>query len=309
LIEKDMANIKWVIGSLLYFLGIGLWFIVIFSLIGWGLVLLVPSAGIAWIIGWMSSGLVRKTEKWPWFRNLWLWEVIRTSYFAYTIHGPGAKLMKREMSEVKVAGVSGIAGGAPLNKLMWAVYPHGIFPWTAIFHWALNPRFKDTIPCMHGLVMKIPLIRDMAGWCGATSVSSDDMITALNTTGRVIMCPDGIAGMAMKGRELKKRRGFLRIAKETNTYVVPVWIPEERSYYRMWMPLGRTLEPWLRYPIPLFVWGMLLFPLMPRMIQTRIYVGSSIHMNATKSVEQGYIEFYQAIEDLQEQADKEAVAK
>ena len=211
--------------------------------------------------------------------------------------------MRQEMDQ------GNLVSSVKIDKLMWAVYPHGVFPWTATFHWALNPRFKDTIPCMHGLVLNIPFIRDMAGWCGTTSVSEADMTAALDKTGRIMMCPDGIAGMAMKGRELKKRRGFLRIAKNTDTHVVPVWIPEERSYYRMWMPLGRTLEPWLRYPIPLFVWGMLLFPLMPRMLQTRIYVGNPIHMNGVKSVDQGYVEFYQAISDLQEQADKEAVQK
>ena len=111
----------------------------------------------------------------------------------------------------------------------------------------------------------------------------------------------------MKGRELKKRKGFLRLAKETNSQVVPVWIPEERSYYRIWMPLGHVLEPWLRYPIPLFIWGILFFPLLPRRVKTRIYVGTPIQIGAVKSVEQAYQEFYQAIEDLQEQADKEVV--
>lgn len=185
---------------------------------------------------------------------------------------------------------------------MWAIYPHGVFPWSAIFHWALNPRFKNTVPCMHGLVLKTPIVGDLAGWAGATSVSEKDMTDALQRTGRIVMCPEGIAGMANRGREVKKRRGFLSLAKKTGTHVVPIWIPEERSYYTMWLPFGRILEPWLRYPIPLFVWGRLLFPMMPKRVKTRIYVGAPISLGENKSVEQGYEEFYGAISDLQDQA-------
>lgn len=294
-----MENVKWAIGTTLYFAGIGLWFLVVAYLLGWAIVLALPTLCIGWIIGWISRSFTRRTELWPAFRSFWLWEKIRTSYFQYEVHGPGAGLVQSETS----GDDRRASGSASHQKLMWTVYPHGILPWTAIFFWGVNPAFKKVVPCIHSTIFLIPLLREMAGWMGCTTVSEKDIKTGLENTGRIVMAPGGIADIANEGNEVKKRRGFLRVAKEEGASVVPVWIPEERSYYRMWMPMGRTLERWLRYPVPMFIWGMTLMPLLPRRVRTRIFVGDPISMVGL-DIEQGYKLYYEAIEKLQKQADK-----
>lgn len=300
-VEKDMENVKWAIGTTLYFAGIGLWFIVVAYLLGWAIVLALPTLCIGWIIGWISRSFTRRTELWPAFRSFWLWEKIRTSYFEYEVYGPGTSLVEREMSDQEKNKVA--AGSFNYEKLMWTVYPHGILPWTAIFFWGVNPAFKKVIPCIHSTIFMIPLLREMAGWMGCTTVSEQDIKCGLWETGRIVMAPGGIADIANEGNDIKKRRGFLRVAKEAGAHVVPVWIPEERSYYRMWMPLGRSLEKWLRYPVPMFIWGMTLMPLLPKRVKTRIFVGDPIYMK-DRDIEKGYEMYYKAIKQLQEQARK-----
>lgn len=103
---------------------------------------------------------------------------MRQSYFQYTIHGPGKSFADKEMKP------SSFEDGCKAKKVIWAVYPHGILPWTAIFFWGLNPAFDDVVPCIHGMMFKIPLIREMAGWMGCTSVDSKDMLNALQTHGK-----------------------------------------------------------------------------------------------------------------------------
>jgi len=276
--------IKWVIGTVLYFTFIGLWFIILVGLFLWGIVLLLPTMILWWLVGVLSGSFFKKTEKWPKFRSFWLWEYIRKHYFQYSVHGPGRDLLLND-DETK-------------GKIMWTVNPHGIFPWTAIFYWGLNPKYEYVVPCIHSSIFLIPLIRDMAGWIGCTSVKREDIEIALKKTGRIVMAPGGIADIANTGNTVKKRYGFLRLAKRTGSCVVPIWIPEERSYYRMWLPFGRSLERFFRYPIPMFMWGSLFLPFLPKKIQTRIYAGDPISLENI-SVEKGYELYYKSISELQ----------
>lgn len=289
-----MVTANKLIGTVLYFVCIGLWFIVLTSCLFWAIILVLPPMFIWWLIGVASAGFIKRTVPWPAFKAFWLWESIRKHYFEYTVHGPGKDLIEREMS----SDVSATGSANKYKKLMWTVYPHGILPWTAIFFWGLNPKFKSVIPCIHSSIFMIPLIRDMAGWMGCTTVDKQDMITALNNSGRIVMAPGGIADIAAKGNDVVKRMGFLKLAKETGACVVPIWIPEERSYYSMWLPLGRTLESFLCYPFPMFTWGLFWLPFIPKKIKTRILVGDPIQLKDI-SVKQAYTLYYKAIVDLQ----------
>lgn len=122
------------------------------------------------------------------------------------------------------------------------------------------------------------------------------------------MAPGGIADIANTGNVVTKRYGFLKLAKQTCTPVVPVWIPEERSYYSMWLPMGRVLERWLSYPVPMFIWGSRFFPLMPKRIATRIFVGDAIHMNETTDLDVAHAAFYSSIAKLQQLADEQMLS-
>ena len=165
---------------------------------------------------------------------------------------------------------------------MWAVYPHGVFPWTPIFYWGLNPAFNSLLPCIHSGVFMIPLLRDLAGWMGCISANKRDIINALENGNSVLITPGGLQDIQYKYNKIKKRRGFLKIAKETKTSVVPVWIDGERQHYSY------------------FIWGNSYLPFLPKKIQTRIIIGEPISLKNI-SVEEGYDLYYSAISKLQNQ--------
>lgn len=254
------------IGTILYFFSIGIWFILLFSLFIWSLPVLI----LVYLLGVVSALFTRKTVFWPAFRNHWIWEWFRRSYFQYTVEGPG------ELH--------------PKGKVMYAIYPHGTLPVSTFFYFCTNgPEFPDTITCIHSAVFKIPLLSDIAQWLNCTTVSKHDIVTALNSTGSIAINPGGIQDIAFTDTStVCKRYGFLRIAKEEKCLVVPIWIPQERSFFSVWMPLGRTLEPYLGYPFPLFIW-----PLFPRRIKSTIRVGNAIDFSSKNiSVEDAYNQFY-----------------
>lgn len=128
-------------------------------------------------------------------------------------------------------------------------------------------------------------------------------MSALHDDGRIYMCPGGVADIENTGDNIKRRRGFLRVARETRSHVVPVWCPEERSYYSHWLPLGKTLKEWLFFPIPMIIVGRWWCPLVPRPPKvSRVFVGEPIAWDDEHQEER----FWHQMIELQLAANKES---
>lgn len=225
-----------VIGIALYFLGIGLWVILFFTALCWA---------IPWLLFAYLAGFLSRTGSWPEMRNFRIWNWIRESYFQFKVQGHA------------------LTFDSEAGKL-YAIYPHGHFSMTTLFFFALNPTFAHARGAIHSLIFYLPLFGSFARWLDAIGVTPDEMSLVLNGGGTIFMCPGGVNEIAKTGHDITRRSGFIRIACETNSDLIPVWCPQERGYFSHYLPLGKLFEPFFHFPVPMFIWGLWWMPLLPR---------------------------------------------
>lgn len=228
-------------------------------------------------------------QSWHAFVHWGLWEWFRKAYFAYDLEGDRVGI---EMLTLP-SRVS--------NPVIWAVYPHGSYPITPTFFWALNPRFYgNTSVAIHNFVFYVPVMRSLMYWVGGIRTDESAIRNQLQNGKSVCLCPGGVTEIAKSRNTIHKRTGFLRIAYETKTPVIPVWCPDERSYYNQWRPLGNWLERWLGYPYPLVPLGRWWSPLVPKpFARSRIRVGKPLHVEEYSDLGSLCDTFWKEMERLQ----------
>lgn len=269
-----MIMIKKGCGYLLYFLGLGLWFILLSVLLFWA----IPWIVLAFLAGWLTH-----SREWPELKEYTVWKWLRNYYFKFEVIG--------KLPDTPDQG-----------RVIYAIYPHGHFSVTATFYWALNPTFSNARAAVHSAIFYIPIFGSFVRWIGAIGVTEKEMKKALKADHPIYMCPGGVAEIDKTGTDIVRRSGFIRVAHETGAVLYPIWCPEERSYYSHWMPLGRTLQSLFGFPIPLFIWGKWWCPVLPRNLpgqqRSRIFVGGPVTTEgkALRDVEE---EFWRVMQELQ----------
>jgi hypothetical protein len=260
------------LGYALYFLGLGLWFILLSALLFWS----IPWIVLAFFAGWLTH-----SREWREFKEFTLWKWLRDFYFKFELIG--------KLPDTPDDG-----------RIIYAIYPHGHFSMTATFYWALNPLFSNARAAVHSFIFYVPLFASFVRWIGAIPVTEREMKAALKAGRPIYMCPGGVAEIAKTGHDIVKRSGFIRIACETGATLYPVWCPDERSYYSHWMPLGRALEHVFGFPIPLFIWGKWWCPVLPNnsISGSRIYVGTPVTTEG-KTRAEVETEFWNEMAELQ----------
>jgi 1-acyl-sn-glycerol-3-phosphate acyltransferase len=228
--------IRKIVGLGLYFLGLGLWVILL-------------TVGLFWIVPWLVlayiAGYLSHVREWPEIRDFQVWRWLRNSYFKFRPTGE-------------------VLPNPDVEPFIYAIYPHGHFAITPLVFFALNPRFKSARPAVHSALFYIPVFSTMMKWLGAIPATRDAMLATLKEGKSIYMTPGGVADICNTGNTVKRRFGFLEVAKEAGVKVIPIWCPMERSYYTQYLPLGRTLESLFYFPIPMFLWGLWWFPFLPR---------------------------------------------
>lgn len=281
------------LGISLFFAGISLWIAVAVYVSGVLLLALVPVLPVVFLAG-LCTNAFQRTRPWPAFRAFWAWSWARRELFRFKVSGHPKAVELYEKERTK-------DGASERKRIIWAIYPHGHFSLTAAFLWGTDPKLSHTVGAVHSVLFWLPFVGSLVGWLGCTTVSETDMKRVLTTgTGRLFMCPGGVADASNTGSTVKKRRGFLRVARETGAVVVPVWAPQERSYYRQWLPLGRTLEKWLFFPVPMFIWGRWWCPLLPRHVEASpVLLGEPIDWEGGRTLEEGERLYWERLSKLQ----------
>ena len=280
-----------VCGLIFHFIAIGIWFIVLSVLIGWSVFLALPTIAITFLLGYTFSSYT-KTIEWPGFVDWSGWKYLRTNVFCFRYDGTRLGLDTLDFHYK--------------NPVIWAIYPHGHYALTATLAWALDPvyRLRGARGAVHKFLFYIPFLNSLMGWIGAIDASPESMRnTLLIEKKSIYMCPGGVADITNRGNVVVKRSGFLRIARECNTPVVPVWCPDERSYYRHWGPISNWTNSFIGFPFPTFIigrWWCPLLPILPR--ESRILLGDPITWDDGKTVEEASDQYWKALGQLQEQA-------
>lgn len=252
------------LGIFVYFLFVGLWFIVA------GLLLF---AAIPWMLLVFFAGYMSNARPWPELKHWTLWMWVRKYYFRFK--------------------PCGNASAHTNTHVLYAVFPHGHYSMTHLFYFTLNPKFADLRPAIHGFLFYVPFFATLARWVSAVSVERGELLEALQQ-GPIIMCPAGIRDMTNEGTQTDRRhQGFLSVAAEANVKVVPVWCPQERSYYTHYLPFGRVLERFFYLPFPVIILGRWWCPIIPRapLADSEVRFGAPMDPNNQE-------EFWAALEGL-----------
>eukprot|EP00775_Hariotina_reticulata_P011662 gene11662-11805_t len=106
-------------------------------------------------------------------------------------------------------------GVVPLSPIVAATYICTAWPWMRVYALAANSVFS------------VPYLRHLTTWWGAAPATEENF-KALLKRGNVAVIVGGIAEMYMKhpAKErimLRRRKGFVRVAVETGTSIVPVY--------------------------------------------------------------------------------------
>lgn len=156
---------------------------------------------------------VTGARRWEWFCSRpWLWSAV-SRYFRATVLGKSL---------------------SPDETYMFGFHPHGIYPLTCIWLGLCN-EWKKAQPGISfsslaaTIVCRTPFMRDVVLWSGVRDVSRRTISMALEEKTSVMLVPGGQAEMFLHTddpnivRVVTRHKGFVRMAIQTGTPLVPVF--------------------------------------------------------------------------------------
>lgn len=276
-------------GLVIHFIGMGLWFLLSGWFFFWFVILVLPAAPLAFVLGYMTRAHVR-SQHWPAFVSWWGWDLLRERYFQFELRGDDN-------------GCALVQDPPPSERpVIYAIYPHGHYAITPTIYWGLNGKFSGrVVGAVHTILFYMPLLGTVVGWTGAVGATEKEIRTALDSGKSVAMTPGGVADITNRGHVVTRRSGFIRLAHATKTPIVPIWCPQERSYYNHWSPLGDLLKPLFGFPIPTIIYGRWWCPVLPRYVASpaTIRVGKPLNWDHGQSVDVMSLDFYKSLGMLQ----------
>lgn len=179
----------------------------------------------------------------------------------------------------------------PLKKdqhYVFAFHPHGVQPFTVMWI-QLSKSWREGFPGLRFSVMTasvmhfVPVMRDILQWLGGREVSKESIINALGKKESILLVPGGQQEMMesqSKTEEIRiitKHQGFIRIAMQSGTPLVPVLSfgeVEVMDFVRV-PALQRFFISRVGIPVPFFPYGLLGFPI-PRPVPCVVVFGKPI---------------------------------
>jgi len=170
-----------------------------------------------------------------------------------------------------------IRGDTKGEPRLYIHYPHGVITMSV---WA-NVLSDDTSNDMRVATLNsnfyVPILRELVLCFGFISANRGSIVHCLQKTHKSVMLMAGgaqEAPLVKRGIVLDKRKGFVKIAIETGTPIVPVYTFGERDVYNVYTPpkgsllkgIQKLFRKVTRGTIPYF-WGRLwIFPRRVKMV-------------------------------------------
>ena len=171
----------------------------------------------------------------------------------------------------------------PDGPVLYIAHPHGLFSMAPFLHWASGvtqwPSEKKVHMAIHSVFFSIPIVREVCESFGVVEATDSEIRAVLEKGESVALLTGGVQEISLyePGKmilNLRKRKGFARIAKELNVPIVPVltfgenelfppvtgfWTQKVQLYLRnlvgiaLPLPTWKSVKNWfglLRGPLP-----------------------------------------------------------
>jgi hypothetical protein len=194
-------------------------------------------------------------RKWTMFRYSKLWNILRL-YVSFVIHDAESN------TPIQGSLWKHIESFGDNSNFIFACHPHGLIPLGPLLTFGAPSQIhfprKDKLGPpprlhVHRLLFAIPFLRDLCLWLGFLDISESVLRTRLAAKEPIALLPAGSRGIIGGTAVEIVHCGFLRLAFEYKTSVVPCWTPKESHIFKTW-DLFPAIRQWAvaatGYPFP-----------------------------------------------------------
>ena len=199
----------------------------------------------------------------------------------------GLKTTMEDPKSIVEIGQKGNSG------ILFAMEPHDLLPYSAFtFSRFLGripgPAGNDVKCLMTSAIFHLPFIRQIYTYVGGESVGKATFRTLLQNKQSCVMFPGGVQEVLyMEDPKheilcyLKKRKGFIRLALETGTPIVPAFTFHLDGSYTFWTLNNQLFSSISRFIgfAPIFFFGRWYIPIgIPNPQKLHVVIGKPIHI-------------------------------
>mmetsp|Transcript_21984 Transcript_21984/g.33563 ORF Transcript_21984/g.33563 Transcript_21984/m.33563 type:complete len:364 (+) Transcript_21984:132-1223(+) len=194
------------------------------------------------------------------------------------------------------------------KAIIFALEPHDMLPFSVF---AFSPYLKrvpgkEVSALMTSVVFALPFIKQVYTWVGGNPVDKKTFLSRLGNNLAVSFVPGGVQEVTMMDPNkpdeillfLKKRKGFIKIALQTGSPIVPVFNFGLIGSYKYFLPRGKLMSKFARFIgfLPVIFWGRFGIPMgIPNPnVQTLVF-GEVIQVPKEEQPTQESIDKYHAL--------------
>ena len=207
------------------------------------------------------------------------------------------------------------------SGILFAMEPHDLLPYSAFtfsrfLHRIPGPAGVDVKCLMTSAIFRLPFIRQIYTYVGGESVGKENFRKLLQNKQSCVMIPGGVQEVlySMEKEDtvlcyLTKRKGFIRLALETGTPIIPTFTFHLDGSYTFWTPkenkLFSSISRFIGFA-PIIFFGRWYLPIgIPNPQKLHVVIGKPIHIpcegrNSVKpeSIEKYHQMYIQELEAL-----------
>jgi 1-acyl-sn-glycerol-3-phosphate acyltransferase len=155
----------------------------------------------------------------------------------------------------------------PKTQALYICSPHGLMAYSWFFHFSYClSKWPEKSPrpllAVHSMLFRIPFAREILEANRCIEATEEEIEKALNKGHSVAIVIGGVEEMSYSGEKqvkliLKKRKGYIRIAKQKGSPIVPLYAEGENELFQkepsfLWKTFSDLLYRFtkLQYPLP-----------------------------------------------------------